>query len=129
MSNSGPYVFQYSILPPVLPASTNDFAESSSGTYTKADSLLPQAKKQISHETVQSYCDNGICEWKSIKMEQTDFQGADSKIAAECRTDGNSTSTNSHENIPHRSADRSVNFTLFIFFSFVSMDSIKKLIL
>ncbi|VDK77665.1 unnamed protein product [Litomosoides sigmodontis] len=96
----------HSTLAPVLPASTNDFVESSIGNYTEVDSPLPQAKKQIPHETVQSYYDNDMHEWKIIKMEQTDFQGADSKIAAECRTDGNSTSTNSYENTPHRSANR-----------------------
>uniref|UniRef100_A0A1I7VTD1 ZM domain-containing protein n=1 Tax=Loa loa TaxID=7209 RepID=A0A1I7VTD1_LOALO len=97
----------YSSLPPVLPVSAKDPAESSSTTHTTIVSPpLSQANEQNSHEAVQSYYDDGTYEWKILKMEQqADPKGADSEIAAEYATNGNSTFTNGHENSPHRNVD------------------------
>lgn len=79
---------------------------------------MRQTNEQISHEAMQNYYDNGSYGWKVVKMEQqTDSKETDSEIAAEY-TDGNNTSTNSHENTPHRNVDCLVNFILSFFPSF-----------
>lgn len=101
-----------------MPASTKGFMESSNETRVTAVSpSLLHAKEQISHETMQNYYVDDTFEWKMLKMEQqTDSKGGESEVATGCMTDGDSTSTNNHENTPHRNTDYLVNFVLSIFF-------------
>ncbi|CAG9531487.1 unnamed protein product [Cercopithifilaria johnstoni] len=108
-TNASVNTSQYTTHLPVLSASAKHSAEG--GITTHATTVSPpllQPKEQISHETLQSYYNDGTYKWKFLKMEQqTDLKEADSEVAVECTTD--STSTNSHENTPHGKEERVPN--------------------